>query len=439
MHVIEANQPNRTEREFGPALARQQGILVLCPFVAHGNRTRELDAVTITPHRITVVEGKGTRLTGQLVPALNGPWTVGGTAADFAGNKNPYAQARQAAQVLRGAARDAAVPGMPFVHFGVAVAGEGVTTETPALRLGDGHVCVMEDLPHVTTLPADRPAEVTLETAAALLQMLGVQVDGATLRRQGFTSRADVPAPRRAAPTGRPSGGYGGTAPLPTAGLQRSGSAGGEVVATVAAYLGGATAVEAVLYWAYNSVDSGLPGDLLRTSIGIAVPVVALFALFRVNALLRGAIKAGRRARVLDPELRAAFARSQETVDRLNRNAAARRRAELRSRLRPVRLLRSKGVLGALALALGIGLWELGSALQPSAFGYELTTGGQFLTAVSAVFLLGYGYVAWDRRSNAKSLACFREQGEREREFYSRPEVIEQARINRTKRDYLRG
>ncbi|MGY1830486.1 nuclease-related domain-containing protein [Geodermatophilus sp. SYSU D01180] len=306
MYVIEANEPNRTEQEIVPALADQSGVLVLCPMVVYGDRTRELDAIVITPHRVTVVEGKGTRMRGQLTPALNGPWMVGGERADFAGRKNPYLQARQAMQVLVGAAEDAGVARMPFVHFVVAVAGAGVQTDTPALQLGDGQVCTMRNLAQVTGRPDQRQQDVTVETVTALLALLDLHVDEATLRAQGFLSAGEAvqrrmaarrPSPGspvvvRSSPTSVPSWQVPRPATPTPSGRPGRGAAGR--VATLAVYLGVAAIVEALLYWAYLSLDAGLLGSLIRLPVSIAMPVVALFAVIRVGVLLLGRPRPGR-------------------------------------------------------------------------------------------------------------------------------------------------
>ncbi|MGY1886055.1 nuclease-related domain-containing protein [Blastococcus sp. SYSU DS0753] len=198
MHIVEANKPSRTEGQFGPTLAGSQGLLILCPFVSQGGRTRELDGIAITPHRITVIEGKATQMKGHLIPALNGPWTIGGEPADFAGDKNPYVQARQAAQLLKAAAVDARVPSLPFIHFGVAVAGEGFWTAGYEVKLGDGKVVMMENLANLASPVdvGDCNHDVTIDTATAFLRMLGLSVDEATLRAEGFLTAPEAAAKR---------------------------------------------------------------------------------------------------------------------------------------------------------------------------------------------------------------------------------------------------
>src|SRR5919107_4402051 len=94
-------EPNETERAMARVL-EGDGLpgLVLVNYRLPG---MEVDGLVIAPDRVCCIEAKGIKdQRGELVPRLNGPWTVGDEPVQFAGGaSNPGVQARKQAQQLK--------------------------------------------------------------------------------------------------------------------------------------------------------------------------------------------------------------------------------------------------------------------------------------------------------------------------------------------------
>jgi hypothetical protein len=199
VHVIEAAPGNRTEQKIAPALADVPGLLITNFRVVVDRQTRELDALAITPHGVTLIEAKGTGARGQVEFGLNTPWTVDGRPGVFKGGKSPDLQARNGAQVLAAALKAAGLSRAPFIEWAVALDGD-IWFAGPPRELGDGAVAMVADLPQVVdpalTLKLDH--DVTLATVHLVLKALRLEVDDAVLRAQGFVT-ADEASARRAA------------------------------------------------------------------------------------------------------------------------------------------------------------------------------------------------------------------------------------------------
>lgn len=135
------------ERDMVEALADQPGVLLVNALVTSGRRTREVDGIWIHPESTMVIEAKGTSLAGLVRSHLNGPWSIGGVEADFAGGANPLVQARKAAQYLRQALHDGEGG---FIAAVVAVSGSNVVCE-PHLQ-GDLAVTATAQLARVRAL-----------------------------------------------------------------------------------------------------------------------------------------------------------------------------------------------------------------------------------------------------------------------------------------------
>ena len=87
-------------------------------------------------------------------------------------------------------------------------------------------------------------------------------------------------------------------------------------------------------------------------------------------------------------------------------------------------VLRRRPVHVVLLAAAAVGLWKLGDALQPSAFGYDLTTAGQLLTAATAMWAVVSAFRHWDKVTEQEMAR----QAELNREWLRSPEAKQRAR-----------
>ena len=190
-HVVQlARTLGRSERQVLEACRHLPGVLVLGAHATAGSRTREIDAVLLSPTGLYTIEAKGTRQAGTVTAHANEPWTVDGQPADFAGGPNPLRQGRGAAQCLR-AALNAAGVATPFIPALIVVSGDQV--DLPPTRLGDTWATSVANLP--ATLLRQRTDRVGLATAAQVLTTLGVTIEATELLNQGFTDEDPAPSP----------------------------------------------------------------------------------------------------------------------------------------------------------------------------------------------------------------------------------------------------
>jgi hypothetical protein len=184
-HVIRvAEHLTRAEDRVRAACQHLPGVLILGAVVTSGPKSREVDAILLTPTGLFAIEAKGTNQSGQVETSPNGTWTIGEERADFAGGANPLRQARRAAQMLRAMLSDADVDS-PFIPAIVAVSGDDI--DLPPSRVGDTWATSVEHL--AATLLRQRPQRVSLADAGAILAVLEVNADTVDLAEQGFSDQ----------------------------------------------------------------------------------------------------------------------------------------------------------------------------------------------------------------------------------------------------------
>ena len=189
MLIFHSTDSNKGERSVGHALTHVPGLAFGNVLVSHGNQTREIDWVVLTPRALVAVEVKGSSQTGDLTPHLNGHWTIGGQPATFAGVVNPIKQVRVSAAIASRQMKDSCSDPDLYVHGVVVVTGD--ITLDKALKVGDTWVCLPEHLAGVLIRLAN--TMVTGSTTRIIASELGqrdlteMQIDG-----EGFFTKKDV-------------------------------------------------------------------------------------------------------------------------------------------------------------------------------------------------------------------------------------------------------
>ncbi|WP_235735088.1 nuclease-related domain-containing protein [Nocardioides alcanivorans] len=156
-------------------LAWPQGWLVVGGLeVADSAKTREVDALVISPHGLAVVEQKDVRRSGRLTFSPNGPPLLDGDEVPYLAGA--LAQARLPAQILASALQDARVAA-GFVLSVLAIRGNVTLAQD---RVGSTHLSTMRSLVAMvrTLFGPDSEDRVRVGTAEALIVALGLPQAG---------------------------------------------------------------------------------------------------------------------------------------------------------------------------------------------------------------------------------------------------------------------
>lgn len=173
----------RSEKQLANACKNANGVLITGALVKENNgRTREIDAVFITPQGVFTAEAKGTKLSGTVVPQANRDWMINGIKADFYGGANPLRQGRTAAQVLVNLLRENGVA-VGYITAMVTIGGANV--ELAPTWVGD--VLVTETSQIVEALEKiEKKNPIGLADAKKLCSLLGADISENSLLKQGF-------------------------------------------------------------------------------------------------------------------------------------------------------------------------------------------------------------------------------------------------------------